>query len=360
MIMKDVELLKIELLSKGMRISASAEKEFTQNGKRPLTLAEYATTSGIPLKLEKDIWVNAPFLESFCRKSDILFDFSEGKYFVVWENKRYFAEPTPVPDYFSRKNKKGVPYINIGVTHTDRIRISPIQGCHFSCKFCDFNLVPYKKWALQDLIEVIEVATGDEALPAKHGIISGGTPRPEDRNYLMKVMKEVPKAVDIPMDAFIAPWAGLDCIEKLYSFGIDELSVNMELWNEKIAKSIMPQKARIGRDYYLKFIEKAVDVFGKGRVRSILLVGLEPMKDLFEGVENLSRIGCSPVLSPFRPSPKTPLAKLSPPSIKQMIEAYEGSRKIAEKYKVKLGPRCIPDHHNTLTFPDGSDYYFYY
>lgn len=175
----------------------------------------------------------------------------------------------------------------------------------------------------------------------------------------MKVIEEIPKAVNIPMDAFIAPWADLDCIKRLHSFGINELSINMELWNDKISKSIMTQKAAIGRDSYLRFIEKAVEVFGKGKVRSILMVGLEPLSDLFEGVENLAKIGCSPVLSPFRPSSKTALAQYSPPVVTQLVEAYEGSKKIVEKYEVKLGPRCISCHHNTLTFPDGSDYYFY-
>ncbi|MBU3905371.1 MAG: radical SAM protein [Nanoarchaeota archaeon] len=358
--LKQIEILKIELLSNGMKISPSAKEALTERGKRPITLAEYATTSGIPLKLKNDIWVNAPFLEDFCKKSNIVLDFNGDTYFVIWENKKYIAEPTPVPAYFDKKNKRGVPYINLGVTHTDRVRISPIEGCYFACKFCDLNLLPYKKKRISDLIEVIEVAVNDEILPAKHGIISGGTPRPEDRNYFTKVMKEIPKAVDIPMDAFVPPWANLDYIEKIYSFGLNEISINIEIWNEKIAKSIMPQKAVIGRDRYLKFIEKAVDTFGKEKVRSIILVGLEPMKDLFEGVENLAKIGCSPVLSPFRPSPKTPLAKWPSPTVKQLVDAYEGSKKIVKKYNIKLGPHCIPDHHNTLTFPDKSNYYYYF
>lgn len=357
--LKNIELLKLELLTQGMKISRRAEEAFTENGKRPATLADYASTSGIPLKLDNDIWVNAPFLEDFCKKSSIIFDFDRGGYFVVWNNQKYPAIPTPVPAYFNEKNKNDIPYINFGVTHTDRIRISPIDGCYWGCKFCDLNLHKYNKASIKDLIEVIKIAIDDEILPAKHGLISGGTPRPEDREYFMKVMEEIPKAVNIPMDAFIAPWADLDCIKRLHSFGINELSINMELWNDKISKSIMTQKAAIGRDSYLRFIEKAVEVFGKGKVRSILMVGLEPLSDLFEGVENLAKIGCSPVLSPFRPSPKTALAQYAPPVVTQLVEAYEGSKKIAKKYGVKLGPRCISCHHNTLTFSDNSDYYFY-
>lgn len=355
--LKDVEILKIELFAKGMKITPLAEKVLSENKKRPITLAEYATTSGIPLQLEGDVWVNAPFMESFCQKSKIVFDYDGSNFFIAWQGKKYPVHPMPVPDYFDKKNKNGEPYVNFGITHTDRIRVSPIQGCFYSCKFCDLNQKLYKKNKISDLIEVIKVATNDKILPAKHGIISGGTPGPEDRDYFLKVLEEVPKAVSIPMDAFIAPWMELSDIEKIYNYGINELSINVEVWNKKIAKAIMPQKSAIGREYYLEFIKRAVEVFGNNRIRAIIIVGLEPLKDLFSAVESLAKIGCSPVLSPFRPSPKTALAGWPPPTVKQMIKAYEGSREIVKKYGVKLGPKCTSCQHNTLTFPDGSDYY---
>lgn len=355
--LKDAEILKIELFAKGMKITPKAKKVFTENKKRPITLAEYSTTSGIPLKLEGNIWVNAPFLESFCKNSDIVLDFDGKNFFLIWLGVKYLVRPMPVPSYFNKKNKKGIPYINLGVTHTDRIRISPIQGCFYSCKFCDLNRKLYKKNDIGDLIEVINVAINDKILPAKHGIISGGTPRPEDREYFLKVMEEIPKAVSIPMDAFIAPWVGIDYIEKLYNYGINELSINIEIWNNKVARSLMPQKAAIGRKHYLEFIKRAVEVFGRNRVRSIIMIGLEPTRDLLLAVESLAKIGCNPVLSPFRPSPKTVLANLTPPGAKQMIRAYEKSKEIVDRYGVKLGPGCASCQHNTLTFSDGSDYY---
>jgi len=64
-------------------------------------------------------------------------------------------------------------------------------------------------------------------------------------------------------------------------------------------------------------------------------------------------------LSPFRPDPSTPLRKESPPGVRFLIEAYERGAEIANNHSVKLGPRCIPCHHNTLTFADESGRYFY-
>ena len=43
-----------------------------------------------------------------------------------------------------------------------------------------------------------------------------------------------------------------------------------------------------------------------------------------------------------------------------LAEAYERAIEIVEGFGVKLGPRCIPCQHNTLTFPDGSEAYKYH
>ncbi len=358
--MNELELLKIMLLCNGMTVSKEAYEEFTQHGKRPATLAEYATTSGIPLKFKGGIWVNAPFLESFAKRSEIQLHFDGIKYLIRWEGKEYSTEPTRVPAYINQRNRKGIPYKSIGATHTDKIRISPIQGCDFMCKFCDLNTLSYEKKNIEDIIEMIEVAIDDPVLPAKHGLISGGTPKHQDRKWLADVYKKVMQSVDIPMDMMIAPWADLDFIESLYSWGVNALSINMELWDERRATEIMPQKHALGREKYISFIKKAVDVFGKGNVQSLLLFGLEPMNDTLQGIDVLASLGCLPVLSPFRPCPRTPLAHWSPPTVSQCIEVYERSLSITKKYNIKLGPRCISCQHNTLTFPDGDEFYFSY
>jgi hypothetical protein len=55
--------LKISCLSRGIRILKEVEEQLTQGGKVLLSIHEYATTGGITLKLENDIYLNAPFQE---------------------------------------------------------------------------------------------------------------------------------------------------------------------------------------------------------------------------------------------------------------------------------------------------------
>lgn len=46
----------------------------------------------------------------------------------------------------------------------------------------------------------------------------------------------------------------------------------------------------------------AVKIFGQGNVRSCIIIGLEDIDDSLKAVEELSRIGCMPVLSPYIPN----------------------------------------------------------
>ena len=122
----------------------------------------------------------------------------------------------------------------------------------------------------------------------------------------------------------------------------------------------MASKVKACRQLYFDFIERAVGIFGaEGQVRSLILVGIEPIEDTLQGVEALAQLGCDPVLSPFRPDPATPLKDHPPASVDTLVEVYERGLEIVERYGVKLGPRCIPCHHNTLTFPDGTNTYYY-
>ena len=119
------------------------------------------------------------------------------------------------------------------------------------------------------------------------------------------------------------------------------------------ARKYMAGKARLGLAHYLDYIDSAAELFGEGRVRSLLLVGLEPMDDTLRGVEELAKRGCDPTLSPFRPDPSTPLQNLAPPTVDVLMETYLRSQEIVSRYPgVQLGPRCVPCQHNTLTFPN--------
>ena len=124
-----VQQLKLALFTDGLAVSDEVRRELAAGTQRPLTLADYASTSGISMELEGGIWVNAPiqdFNPNFVHAPPYLLDFEDGEFFVSSGNLRVRARPVPVPSYHDLLNRWGEPYTSLAITHTDRVRISPV------------------------------------------------------------------------------------------------------------------------------------------------------------------------------------------------------------------------------------------
>lgn len=354
--------LKFELLAQGMQVADAARVHLAgSDGEGPLTLADYATTSGVPLRLPEDIWVNVPLVEhnpNFVVNPQHVLDWTGDGFVIRCGDTITPVEPSPVPQYLRRHNEAGQPHSWYGVTHTDRVRISPIGGCSNTCAFCDMpRTSDYRTKRLDLLLECIREALDDPVLPARHVLISGGTPRSEDHSYLLDVYGQVLAAFpSTPIDIMMVPLPDLLDVEHLVRKGVNELCINLELFNDDIRAHCIPQKAAIPKDDWLVFIDRAVQSIGV-RVRSLLIVGLERVEDTLRGVEALAQVGCEPVLSPFRPTPQTPLALATPPSPDFLVDVFQRARDVAGRYGKKLGPKCLPCQHNTVALPDGTAYY---
>jgi len=360
--LSNLQKMKISCLSQGIKINENAMDLLSNGGKDPLSIHEYATTGGITLEFEGGIFVNAPIDEWYCNGAEAILDIDKKtrQFRVFFRGEIYPASVLPLPGYLETRDSKGNLIIDSTMSHADRVRFSPIfSGCSFNCQFCD---VPRKKYISKPVEQILEgygVACKDKLLPVKHALISGGTPSQRDYGYIDDVYERMIKTIHKPVDVMLAPRKD-DIIDRLADWGVFGYSINLELFDEEIASRIMPQKHRLGHKLFGEQIEKAVQRVGKnGRVRSLLIVGLEPQEKTLEGVEFLARLGCDPVLSPFRPAQGTSLNDLQPPSYELLEQIYLESLEIVERYGVKLGPRCLPCQHNTLAFSDGSSSYYF-
>jgi hypothetical protein len=352
-------------MSKGLEIMPDAIEYIREkNGDRPMTPADYASTSGIILVLNNEVWVNAPvalYNSNFVSAPPFHLGIESGGLYVYGEGLESSACLWLPPRYHGASNDADEPYNSYAFTHSDRVRISPIEGCGITCQFCDLPYsFQYRRKRVAGLVDSIKVAMTDSVQPAAHVLISGGTPRREDFDYLQEVyatvLREFPQT---NVDIMMTPVDGLLDIESLNLCGVNELSINIEIFNREIASRIMPKKNRQGIESYLRFIEKSTEALGFARTRSMLLVGLEAMHDTLSGVEAIASRGAMPVLSPFRPDPATPLRHHAPPTADFMEETFLRARDVADRYGVKLGPTCVPCSHNTMTLADDSGFFHY-
>ena len=356
MTLTDVQRLKLRLFEQGMRITRAADsalREATEGDE--LTPADYASTSGLILRLDSEVWVNAPVVEfnpNFVGASDLVLDHDGTAFCLSSSALRTPAEFWPPPSYHGSTGRDGRPINEYVFTHGDRARLAPIRGCRMKCTFCD---IPYEDVyalkSIEPMLEAISAAVTDARQPARHLLISGGTPSSAHVPFLRQVYREVLEAFPhLPVDIMMVPVPGLFDLAELDRLGVNELSINLEVFDETIAADVMPQKHRQGRRYYLDFITEASRALGTSRVRSMLMVGLESHDSTLEGVEAIAKAGGTPVLSAFRPDPNTPLASLAPPSAAALERAYLDATAVAEKHGVALGPSCAPCTHNTLSF----------
>jgi hypothetical protein len=139
--------------------------------------------------------------------------------------------------------------------------------------------------------------------------------------------------------------------------GLHGFSLNIEASQEMIGPQstirFLPAKARFTRPWFEAAVTAAVEATGgHGRVRSLIILGLEPLEASLAGVRWLAERGVDPVLSPFRPARTTELADRAAPSGDDLRAALAEARSIVAEFPgVELGPRCVPCQHNTLSFP---------
>jgi hypothetical protein len=353
--LRTIERLKTHCLAHGLTLTPAALAVLSANGKERLTVHEYATTGGVTLELPEGVLVNAPFDEPFCANSDVTLDAdSDGRLWLtdpagVVEVVQYLH----LPGYLDAVDAKGRRVTDTVMSHADRIRLSPFVGCAYDCKFCDLGEFAYAGRPSEQLLAALDVAMADDRLPARHVLISGGSPRKVHYEEFVDTCVDIIRTCPLPVDIMMSPMVdGTRAIDRLVDAGVAGFSLNIELFSDKASELHLKRKFRTTRAHFDKFVERAVELLGRnGAVRSLIIPGLEPPEATLQGVEHLASMGCEPVLSPFRPARGTALVDHVTPEPALLSDLLDGAREIVARHGISLGPQCVPCQHNTLTFP---------
>jgi len=346
------EALKIDALATGLRASDDALARL--GGADRLTVHEYATTGGIPLRVA-GLDINIPFDEWFCDRAAVELTLVAGVLVLRHDGMTWPVDHVyPLPGYVGSLDSEGTRVDEVVFSHLDRMRLSPIGGCAYDCAFCDMpgrvRLHP-----LEQLLEAAAVAMADVALPVRHALISGGSPGPKHQARFADTVAALVAALSprIEVDVMMASSAdGPELVRRLVDAGVHGFSLNIELESEAAGLVHIHGKHRRARPHFDATVGTAVELLGStGRVRSLILPGLEPVKATLAGVEHIASLGADPVLSPFRPARATALQGHDPVPSTLLREVLDGARAIVARNGVRLGPRCLPCQHNTLTFP---------
>lgn len=364
----DYTELKLRLMQQGAEFTAAARKTMYRSRFGVITFSDYATTGGVVAVLDERVYVNIPVK---FQGTPFIVDIFEDKLMLKYDNKAMETSfrIIPVPKYALdvERLSDDTPVRELVMTHADRVRISPVQGCSYHCSFCTSNAAYYKEISCEQLDQAFNIALNDPYNKPRHVLISGGTPNEEADSYawIDDIYRYFPRNYpQFDFDVMLSPrgmrpeqTSSKDYDEFLRYLhdecGVKTLSVNLELYNDRFRERFIPNKATVGKDNYYRFILQAVEVFGAKSVRSSLVVGLEPEEDTLNGVRALLDCGCLPVLSAFVPAPGTDMANYPAPSVAFLLETVMKAAEMAREANLQLGPLCRPCTHNSITIEEG-------
>lgn len=343
-------ILKAHLFENGIKVSEEAKNHL--NAKSALWFLDnaYITCNGISMNFDDQyITVNVH------QNSKYELIEADGHLYISMDKENLFEASVIFPPEYMKGDiiiggKEITKYVN---TYTDRIRIQTMYGCANSCKFCNAKESGYNFNDIKELDEAFQIALAQSG--ARHAFISTNNVKDEEGfKRLTNVIEYFGgKYPHMDLDLMTSPRGFTSYtyisqykpyIEHIKNCGIYGIAVNIELNNPDKFKYFCPEKAAIGQDNYFKFIEQSVEVFGIDRVRSMLIVGLEPLEDTLRGVEKLAERGCNPVLSPLFPYGEAQ----GNTTAEFFIKAKSLSEEICQKHGVKMGPLCKPCSYNSL------------
>ncbi len=252
------------------------------------------------------------------------FEKLEDGIWVVKEGKRLSKiSMADTPNYYNLKTTDGAEMRKIAqsgsltykegvvmVTYSDECAL--IDKGH-DCLFCNINATKARfseleghQWKYPKQIGETVKAAFSEGYD--HFNITGGfIPERRELEYYLDVAESIQNKTgreDFNGTAVIGAPTDLSVLEQYKEAGYRTVAIHPEVWGKDFFNAICPGKAETGGGYenYLEAIDYAIEVFGKGRVRSQFVAGLQPKEYVIDGLETLSAKGVVALALPWIPN----------------------------------------------------------
>ena len=238
----------------------------------------------------------------------------------------------PRPKIYDMYTADGVPYWKIALLHLDSIASTVVQKCIYwgtreQCAFCGIELtrdgqtVPVKTPAM--LAEVRTAARDHDG--AVDVTLTTGSLNRRDRGalYIAKCATAIKEACGLPVQVQFEPPDDLSVLDEVHAAGVDAVGMHLETFDPEVLERVAPGKAATGIDGYYRAWERAVEVFGRGRVSTYVILGMGEDRALTEeGCRRAIDMGVYPFVVPLRPVPGTLMADAEPPAPDYVASVY--------------------------------------
>lgn len=344
-----IQELKIMLLLHGVTLSTVAENFYKKNG--GINFEEF---SALDLELFGKYYINVPYMTDLTSISPFCIDLCDEIPYLFYFGKCVTPVLIRKTDVIAGKiSNNGFKYSDFTYKGQDRLRIYHRVGCYYKesshgCKFCDLEN-DKRLLSFEDVTNAIDEY--DKLCPEiRHYLIGGGSDFfHSDFSFVCSIANYIKNKNGKPIYLMSLPPKHNRILDNLKLSGITQVAFNIEIFDRDIAKKYMPGKGEIPLSHYIDILSYAVKLWGNtGNVRTIFVVGLEPAESLLKGINCVSKLGVSPILSLFRPISETPIGHLLPPSVEEVLDIVKKSESICKENNVEMGPNCRYCEDNTL------------
>ena len=224
------------------------------------------------------------------------------------------VQPVDRPKFYDLSTADGIPYEKLARLHgRDVLATTVVQSCiryaeDQRCRFCaiEESLNQGATTAVKTPAQLAEVAEAAVRLDGvRQMVMTTGTSAGRDRGarHLARCVRAVLQAVPgFPIQVQCEPPGDLAVLGELASAGATSIGIHVESLDDDVRRRWMPGKASVPLTAYRAAWREAVQVFGRNRVSTYLLVGLgEDPDELVAGAGELIELGVYPFVVPFRP-----------------------------------------------------------
>ncbi len=213
------------------------------------------------------------------------------------------------------------------------------QECIFDCVFCTSPKLGKDVTKDLDPDKVVELILEADRKGGMKGVaftsaVVGSIRQTVDRMVyvISKVRGSLP---DMPIG--VEPYVeSFEDIDRLKKAGADEIKINIESFDPRIIAIACP---KLELQKQLEFLRYAVQVFGRGKVTSNIIIGMgETDRNVLEGVQTLASMGVAPTIRALkvnptnRPSLEEVLGKLTEVTPERLLHLNQEAKLILLTY----------------------------
>lgn len=313
--------LKLDALIDGVNITNQAMSELKKANSRLVHgLYNYHAMSDTSIPQEFSFPCGVVVQVRFTPSSELVIDFINGSFVIIKRGKQLSKiNFSKRPAFYDKYTSSGTPMSEVvQVVGADCVKIYSSNFCFFenigkTCEFCTIDSSGIKVYRknINDIVESFGECMQERFYG--HVMMAAGTYSEEDRgaiemSRIVVAIREKFKLDSLKGSVSIVPPLDLTYLDVLKSSGIEYLTLNMEVFDKKIFSDMCPGKAsEVGREHFFEAFDYAVKLFGRGKVRSNFVAGLEPLSSLKKGFQTLAKIGVVPTATILRVTKKSRL-----------------------------------------------------